>query len=79
MLMRPIARVVPSLLLCLVSSGCSLVIVPVETVGSIAAAAVTTAGEVATAPFRAMSRHPPAAEQVQPQPYQEQQGPLSGQ
>ena len=42
--------------LCLVTSGCSLVTVPVKTAGSIVTTTVSTTGKVVAAPFNAVGR-----------------------
>lgn len=49
-------HLVLALLLCLATTGCSLVTVPVKTAGSIVTTTVKTTGEVITAPFGAMGR-----------------------
>lgn len=46
----------PALILpCLVLTGCSLITVPVKTVGDIVTTTVKTTGDVVTAPFDAMA------------------------
>ena len=45
-----------SCVLCLVTSGCSLITVPVKTAGSIVTTTVSTTGKVIAAPFEAMGR-----------------------
>ncbi len=42
--------------LCLMTSGCSLVTVPVKTAGAIVTTTVSTTGKVVTAPFNAIGR-----------------------
>jgi hypothetical protein len=42
-------------ILCLTSAGCSLITVPVKTVGSIVTTTVKTTGDIVTAPFEAVA------------------------
>lgn len=41
---------------CFITSGCSLITVPVKTAGSIVTTTVSTTGKVVTAPFNAVGR-----------------------
>ncbi|MBN8418419.1 MAG: hypothetical protein J0L73_05850 [Verrucomicrobia bacterium] len=43
--------------LCFMTSGCSLVTVPVKTAGSIVTTSVKTTGKVVAAPFEAVGGH----------------------
>lgn len=46
--------ILPVFALCLMTSGCSLVTVPIKTAGSIVTTTVSTTGKVVTAPFDAV-------------------------